>query len=195
MTKAKAHKLIRKILRYLGVIFGIQFLFWTLGGLYFSWTNIKEIRGEQFFMIITDKKLEIEMLVRPKKPMQLPKVISEEEVAAIINATGNLKHKAMLSLMYSAGLRRGEVLNMKASDIDRKRMLIMVRQAKGLKDRVIPLSPIILEMLREYYLAYKPVEYLFEGQYGGKYSERSIELILKKAVKNAGIQKMLIYIC
>lgn len=144
---------------------------------------------KQFYTIITDKKLEIEKLVRPKKPIHLPKVISEEEVAAIINATRNLKHKAMLSLMYSAGLRRSEVLNMKSSDIDSKLMLIMVRQAKGSKDRVVPLSPFILEMLRAYYLTYKAVEYLFEGQYGGKYSERSIELVLKKAVKDAGIQK------
>lgn len=88
-------------------------------------------------------------------------------MAALINATRNLKQKAMLSLMYSAGLRRSEVLNMKLSDLDCKRMLIMVRQAKGLKVRAVPLSHFILEMLREYFLTYKPVVYLFEGQYGG----------------------------
>ena len=86
-------------------------------------------------------------MVRPQKPFQLPKVISEEEVSAIISATGNIKHRTMLSLMYSAGLRRGELLNMKLANIDSKRMLIWVRQAKGSKDRVVSLSTYILEML------------------------------------------------
>jgi len=133
--------------------------------------------------------MEIEKLVRPQKPLQLPKVISEEEVAAILNATQNLKHKCMLSLMYSAGLRRGELLNLKLEDIDSKRMLIWVKMGKGAKDRVVPLSPVILSMLREYYVEYKPKQYLFEGQYGGIYSERAIELVLKKSVKSAGINK------
>lgn len=142
-----------------------------------------------FYGLITGKKMEIDKLVRPQKPFQLPKVISEEEVAAILNATVNLKHKAMLSLMYSAGLRRGELLNLKLEDIDSKRMLIWIRMGKGAKDRVVPLSPYILKMLREYYLQYKPKHYLFEGQNGGMYSERSIELVLKKSVKSAGINK------
>jgi integrase/recombinase XerD len=142
-----------------------------------------------FYGLITGKKIEIEKLVRPQKPLQLPKVISEEEVAAIINATVNQKHRTMLSLMYSGGLRRGELLNLKLGDIDSKRMLIWIRSGKGAKDRVVPLSPHILQMLREYYLAYKPADYLFEGQYGGRYSERAIELVLKKSVKAARINK------
>ena len=95
----------------------------------------------------------------------------------------------MLSLMYSGGLRRGELLNLKLGDIDSNRMLIIINQGKGAKDRIVPLSPNILGMLRNYWKAYKPKEYLFEGMYGGKYSERSIELVLKKAVKDAGINK------
>ena len=95
----------------------------------------------------------------------------------------------MLSLIYSAGLRRSELLNLKNLDIDSKRMLISVRNAKGMKDRMVPLSPTILEMLREYYMQYKPKDYLFEGQYGDRYSERSLELVLKKAVNHAGIKK------
>ncbi len=138
---------------------------------------------------ITGKSLDIDLLERPKMPMQLPKVLSEEEVAAIINGLSNKKHKTMMSLIYSAGLRRGEVLGLTLKDIDSSRMLIMVRKGKGMKDRVVPLSAVVLEMLREYYKEYKPKEYLFEGQYGGKYSERSIELVLKKAVKKAGLKK------
>ena len=142
-----------------------------------------------FYKLKTDKKIEIEKLIRPQKPFQLPKVISETEVAMIINATKNKKHKTMLSLMYSGGLRRGELLNLKLGDIDSNRMLIIINQGKGAKDRIVPLTPNILGMLRNYWKAYKPKEYLFEGMYGGKYSERSIELVLKKAVKDAGINK------
>jgi len=142
-----------------------------------------------FYGLIAEKKMVIDKMVRPQKPFQLPKVISEEEVSVIISATGNIKHRTMLSLMYSAGLRRGELLNMKLADIDSKRMMISIRQAKGARDRMVPLSPVVLEMLREYYLQYKPKEYLFEGQYGGRYGERSLELVLKKVVADAGIQK------
>lgn len=144
---------------------------------------------KQFYKIITDKKLEIEKLVRPKKPFQLPKVLSEEEVASIITTCRNRKHKTMLSLIYSGGLRRGELLNLKLEDIDSKRMMILIREAKGVRDRMVPLSPRVLEMLREYFKKYRPEEYLFEGMYGGKYSARALEMVLKKAVGAAGIKK------
>lgn len=129
------------------------------------------------------------MLIRPKKPFRLPDVLSEDDVAAILGACENLKHKTMLSLMYSAGLRRGELLNLKPGDIDSSRMMIHIRNGKGARDRLVPLSPLILDLLRDYYRQYRPKEYLFEGQFGGKYSERSIELVLKKAVAAAGIEK------
>jgi len=138
---------------------------------------------------IIQSKIDVEKLVRPKKPFQLPKVLSEEEVAAILNACDNTKHHMMLSLMYSAGLRRGELLNLMITDIDSNRMVIQIRSGKGAKDRLVPLSPRILELLREYYRQYKPSQWLFEGQYGGRYSERSIELVIKKAVEAAGIRK------
>jgi integrase/recombinase XerD len=133
--------------------------------------------------------LQVDLLERPKMPMQLPKVLSEEEVAAIINALDNKKHRTMLSLMYSAGMRRGELLSLMLKDINSSRMLITIRNGKGMKDRVVPLSPVVLEMLREYYKEFKPKAYLFEGQYGGRYSERSIELVLKTAIKKAGLKK------
>jgi integrase/recombinase XerD len=142
-----------------------------------------------FLQTIHKSKIIEHELVRPKRGRQLPKVLSEEEIALILNSCDNLKHKAMLSLIYSAGLRRSELLHMLQTDIQSDRMLITVRNAKGMKDRVVPLSPAILEMLREYYKQYRPVVYLFEGMYGGQYSERSLELVLKKAIEKAGIKK------
>jgi integrase/recombinase XerD len=142
-----------------------------------------------FYALVVDKKIVLEKLVRPQKPYTLPKVLDVSEVAAIINTTENMKHKCMLSLIYSAGLRRGELLNLTLTDIDSKRMMIIIRGGKGMKDRQVPLSGNILEMLRNYYLRYRPREYVFEGQDGGRYSERSLELVLKKSVKKAGIKR------
>ena len=142
-----------------------------------------------FYALEVNRKIVPDKLVRPKKPFTLPKVIDTTEVAAIINATDNIKHKCMLSLIYSGGLRRGELLNLVLGDIDSKRMMILIRGGKGMKDRWVPLSANILEMLRNYYLRYRPVKYIFEGQYGGRYSERSLELVLKKSVRKAGIKR------
>jgi len=126
---------------------------------------------------------------RPKKPKVLPNVLSEEEVQMILNKMDNLKHKCIISLAYSAGLRLGEVINLKPGDIDSKRNYVIVRQGKGMKDRYSLLSGRILELLRKYYAEYKPKEWLFEGQFGGPYSATSIHAILKSAVEKAGIKK------
>jgi len=142
-----------------------------------------------FYQTVKNNKLEVDKLIRPQQGHKLPKVISEKEVAAIINACQNLKHKTMLSLIYSAGLRRGELLKLKKTDIDSKRMMINILNGKGMRDRNVPLSPVILNMLRDYYKAYQPNEYLFEGQYGGQYSARSLDNVLKAATKVAGIKK------
>lgn len=142
-----------------------------------------------FYQTVKNHKIEIDKLIRPQQGHKLPKVISEEEVAAIINACPNLKHKTMLSLIYSAGLRRGELLRLKKTDIDSKRMMINIKNGKGMKDRNVPLSPVVLNMLRKYYIEFKPEKYLFEGQYGGQYSARSLDNVLKAATKIAGIKK------
>lgn len=142
-----------------------------------------------FYQTVKNHKIDIEKLIRPQQGHKLPKVISEEEVAAIINACKNLKHKTMLSLIYSAGLRRGELLSLLKTDIDSKRMIITIRNAKGMKDRNVPLSPVILNMLRKYYTEFKPVKNLFEGQFGGPYNARSLDKILKTAANVAGIKK------
>jgi site-specific recombinase XerD len=126
---------------------------------------------------------------RPKKPKVLPNVLSEEEVQLILNNVDNLKHKCILSLAYSAGLRLGEVISLKPGDIDSKRNYVIVRQGKGMKDRFSLLSVKVLELLRIYYREYHPKEWLFEGQFGGPYSSTSIQSILKAAVQKAGIKK------
>ncbi len=126
---------------------------------------------------------------RPRKKKKLPVILSKSEVKNIINVTINLKHKCILALLYSSGLRRSELINLKINDIDSERMMIKVNDAKGKKDRYTLLSNSILKDLREYYIEYKPKEYLFEGQNGGQYSPTSIVNILKKASNKAGIKK------
>lgn len=126
---------------------------------------------------------------RPRKEEKLPSVISKEEVLQIIAHTNNIKHKCIVSLLYSAGLRRGELLDLQLTDIDSKRMLIRVAHAKGNKDRYTLLSEKVLKDLREYFREYKPKKYLFEGQNGGQYSGKSIENIIKKAARKARIHK------
>ena len=129
------------------------------------------------------------IIERPFKEQTLPKVLSKEEVFKIIDATTNIKHKCVLSLLYSSGLRRQELLNLRISDIDSKRMMITIKQAKGKKDRVTVLSTKVLEDLRTYVKEWKPVNYLFEGKRGEKYSPSSVGAIIKKAAKKAKINK------
>ena len=126
---------------------------------------------------------------RPQKKEQLPKVISKESVLKMINCISNLKHKCIVSLIYSAGLRRSELLNLKIQDIDSDRMTIRILNTKGGKDRMSNLSKFLLELLREYFKEYKPKVYLFEGQKGGKYSAGSVLSIVKSAAKKANISQ------
>lgn len=127
---------------------------------------------------------------RPKKHDQLPKVFSQDDIAAIINSVKNKKHKAMLMLAYSGGLRVNEVAKIKTTDIDSKRMVIFIERAKGKKDRLVTLSPVLLVMLREYALEYKPARtgFLFEGTKPNQpYSTRSLQEVIQAAKKKAGI--------
>jgi len=126
---------------------------------------------------------------RPRPEHKLPKVISKEEVAEMIKRTENIKHRCIISLLYSAGLRRSELLNLKLVDIDGKRMLINVRAPKGNKDRVTILSPFVLTELRNYFTEYRPKEFLFEGQSKKQYSAESVGSIIKASAKRAKIQK------
>ena len=119
----------------------------------------------------------------------LPVVLSKFEVKRLLNAVSNLKHLAILSLIYSAGLRISEAINMKIKDIDSERGLIYIKNAKGRKDRVVNLSPTLLILLRKYVKEYRPRDYLFNGQGSEQYAAESIRNIFRKAVKKAGIKK------
>lgn len=129
---------------------------------------------------ILDKKYDKVDFQRPRKEKHLPQVIDKEFLLERINKIENLKHKAIISLAYSVGLRVSEVINLKISDIDSKRMVITIRQAKGRKDRIVPLTQNILELFRDYYLEFKPKEYLFNGQFDSKYSTTSCNQLVKK---------------
>ncbi len=126
---------------------------------------------------------------RPRKKETLPKVISKEEVLMMIRLTTNSKHRCIIGLLYSSGLRRGELQNLILEDIDSKRMVVKVTNGKGGKSRVSLLSKTILKDLRLYYREYKPTHYLFEGQKRSKYSGASIVKVVMQAAHRAGIKK------
>jgi len=129
---------------------------------------------------------------RPKKPMLLPRLLNETEIRKLFNALTNKKHKAMLFTSYSAGLRVSEIVNLKIADIDSKRMQIFIGRAKGKKDRYVNLSPVLLDILRNYLLEYKPrpVTYLFESEQSlTAYPTRTVQQIFSNAKAKAGIKK------
>lgn len=142
------------------------------------------------YVEVLKQPFRIGSIPRPKQEKKLPNVLSQEEVLRIFAHVDNLKHKVLLMLIYSAGLRVGESVRLKIGDIDGERKMIHLRGAKGKKDRYTLLSDHVLEALRRYYRAYRPREYLFEGQ--GRRShlaERSIQAVFQRAVAAAGIRK------
>lgn len=126
---------------------------------------------------------------RPRKEKKLPKVLSVEEVKLLIENTTNIKHKCIISLLYSAGLRRSELLTLKINDVDSKRMLIFIQSAKGNKDRYTVLSESTLTDLRTYFKQYRPENYLFEGVRGQQYSPTSVANIVRKSALKAKLNK------
>jgi site-specific recombinase XerD len=131
----------------------------------------------------------IYLIERPRKENYLPEVLSEEEITSILKAISNLKHKAIIMVIYSGGLRISELINLKVKDIDSDRMQIRISQAKGKKDRYTLLSNKTLLILRKYFTEYKPKEWLFEGVSGGQCADSSIYSIFKKAIASANIKK------
>lgn len=127
--------------------------------------------------------------LRPKRERPLPLVLSIQEVEKILAATSNIKHRLVILLIYSAGLRISEAVNLQLKDIDYERRIITIRKGKGKKDRQVPLSTKLEKYLSKYFREYKPGRYLFEGQKGGKYSVRSIQTVFRNACKKAGIKK------
>ena len=128
-------------------------------------------------------------LDRPRESNKLPDVLSKEEIQQILGVTDNLKHRFIIIMLYSCGLRRSELVNIRLQDIDSKRRLLKVRDAKGRKDRYVPLSSSILKVMAQYYHKEQPAEWLFEGQVGRQYSVESVWSVVKKAAKSAGIKR------
>lgn len=139
---------------------------------------------------VLNQNITIDSISRPKREKKLPVVLSFHEVSKILVALKNEKHKTILSLIYSAGLRVGEVVKLKPEDIDSERMLIRVEQGKGKKDRYTILSQITLEQLRKYYRLYQPEKWLFPGQNNmGYITERTVQKIFENACSAVNIKK------
>ncbi|CAB4175418.1 XerD Site-specific recombinase XerD [uncultured Caudovirales phage] len=138
-----------------------------------------------------NKKYDKVSFKRPRSEKKLPKVIDSDFIRERLEKIENVKHKSILTLTFSVGLRVSEVVDLKISDIDSKRMLIHIKNAKGKKDRIVPLSQRVLELLREYWKEYRPTEYLFNGQSSTKYSIGSCQKIYKKYIdKNSSIHTL-----
>lgn len=129
----------------------------------------------------------VKFIERPRREKKLPNILSEAEVTAILKSVDNLKHQCILMVIYSAGLRLGELINLKRTDIIPERQQIVVRGAKGKKDRITVLSTKVLKKLDRYLEDYRPQLFLFEGQNGGMYSATSVQVIFKRAKLKAGI--------
>jgi site-specific recombinase XerD len=159
-----------------------------------SYQNLAINSIKFYFEKVLGGKRKLYFVERPRKEKILPVVCSEEEIQQILKSVVNIKHKAILSTIYSAGLRIGELVKLPIKAIDSKRMQIRIEGGKGKKDRYTILSKRVLELLRVYFKEYAPHYYLFEGQGSTKekpitYSESSIQAILGKAVESIGIQK------
>ena len=142
-----------------------------------------------FYEEVLKRPREVYQLPRPQKENKLPAVFDEKEIAAIIKAAENLKHKTMLCLAYAGGLRVSEIVALKIKDIDSARMVINIRQGKGKKDRIVMLSDKLLALLRTYYLEYKPKTWMFEGQGNKQYAIRSVQKVLERVKEKAGVKK------
>lgn len=154
-----------------------------------SWQNQFINAIKRFFKLNLNKEINPKWITRPKRKKKLPVVLNVQEVKTILDSINNIKHQAIIRTIYDHGLRISEVTNLKPSDVDSQRMLLRVEKGKGGKDRYIDLSEKSLLLLRKYFRQYRPQEYLFEGQNGGKYSEESIRKIFERAKEKAGIKK------
>lgn len=138
-----------------------------------------------YYTEILNKKYDKIDFQRPRKEKHLPQIIEKDFLLEKISKIENLKHKAIISLAFSTGMRVSEIINLKISDIDSTRMIINIIQAKGRKDRIVPLSTKILELLRSYYKEYKPKDYMFNGQNSQQYSSESCNKLVKKYIGNS----------
>jgi integrase/recombinase XerD len=157
-------------------------------------TIVGRISAIRFFFVKVLRRPYREIdLVNPKRPERLPVILSEEEVARMIESASTAYHRVILMTLYGTGLRREELCRLKVTDVDSQRMVIHVRQGKGHKDRDVTLSPRLLEVLRAYWKWRKPKIYLFPS-YQGKRSEqpisaRTVYYAVREAARRAGIKK------
>lgn len=133
-----------------------------------------------FYQLTGKQPLKFKHIEYPRSERKLPQIIEKEFLLESISKITNTKHKAIIALAYSTGMRVSEVCNLKIADIDSKRMIVTIRQSKGRKDRIVALSVKILEILRIYFTEYKPKEFLFNGQFDLRYSHTSCNQIVKK---------------
>lgn len=133
-----------------------------------------------FYKLTGKQPLKFKHIEYPRSERRLPQIIDKAKIIDVIRKMDNIKHKAIITLAFSTGMRVSEVVNLKIADIDSERMIITIRQAKGKKDRIVPLSPKTLETLRIYFREYRPKEYLFNGQSSLQYSSTSCNQIVKK---------------
>jgi len=169
-----------------------EYLLYLLRGKKVSDSTVRQYYGALKFLYQTTLKRNwvIEKIPYLKTKKRLPVVLDRKEVDSLFSATENLKHRAILMLIYSSGLRVAEVAHLKITDIDSKRMMIRIQQSKGGKDRYSILSNVALDVLRQYWRKYRPKEWLFPGYRDDKpISDRSIQKIFGKAKTLAGIKK------
>lgn len=141
------------------------------------------------FVQVLKKEWDPISIPRIKREKKLPVVLSKEEVKAVLNEVKNIKHRTILTLIYSAGLRVGEAIKIKVQDIDSSRMQIRIRQAKGAKDRYVVLSPVMLSLLRTYYSLYHPKDFLFPSQMAEQISDRTVQSFFKDACVKSKLNK------
>lgn len=144
---------------------------------------------KSFYEITVGMPVKLDKIPFANKEKKLPIVLSVEEIQRMFNVCDNLKHKVILSLLYSAGLRVSELINLKWQHIDRSRMIINIIQAKGKKDRQVMLATQLIPLLENYYREYRPKEYVLNGQTELQYSERSVGQLVKQLAVKAMINK------
>ena len=142
---------------------------------------------KMFYASVLEQEDKIKGLFQPKKPQKLPNVLLEEEVTALLRAVDNPKHRCLLMLIYSAGLRLGEVIALRLPDLQPEKERLFIRSGKGNKDRCTLLSEKAWQHMQQYMELYKPVEWVFEGATGGQYSERSVQEIFTQAKQRSMI--------
>ncbi|MDD2590356.1 MAG: tyrosine-type recombinase/integrase, partial [Fermentimonas sp.] len=167
------------------------YIIWKIGNYDISASYQRMIVAsiEKFYNSVLNRSLEIKHLYPSQNKYTLPKYLPVAEVRKIVSSASNLKHACIIKLLYGCGLRLNELLHLKLSDIDSERMLVNIRNSKGNKERVVMLSPTLLVDLNNYFKKYQPKKYLFEGQSGGMYSEKSVQTVVKNAALKAGISE------